>query len=86
MAEAERTPPPTQSPEPGPDAEIRDIQRDIERTRTQLGETVEVLSSKADVAERAKEAARAAQPTLIVAASAAGVALVALLWWRRRRR
>lgn len=73
-------------PEPGLDAGVEDIQADIERTRAELGQTVQALSAKADVAERAKEFARAAQPTLIVAASAAGVALVALLWWRRRRR
>ncbi|MBX9638746.1 MAG: DUF3618 domain-containing protein [Mycobacteriaceae bacterium] len=73
-------------PEPGPDAGVGDIQSDIERTRAELGQTVGALAAKANVAERAKETARATQPTLIMAASAAGVALVALLWWRRRRR
>lgn len=73
-------------PEPGPDAAVGDLEADIERTRAELGQTVQALAAKANVAERAKETARAAQPTLIMAATAAGVALVALLWWRRRRR
>ncbi|MBX9981807.1 MAG: DUF3618 domain-containing protein [Mycobacterium gordonae] len=86
MAGAEPTPPAAQPPEPGPEADVADIQRDIERTRSELGDTVEALSAKSNVAERAKESARAAKPTLILTASAAGVALLALLWWRRRRR
>lgn len=86
MAGAERTPSPAQPPEPGPEADVPDIQRDIERTRAELGHTVEALSAKANVPERAKETARAAQPKLILAGSAAGVVLVALLWWRRRQR
>jgi hypothetical protein len=44
-------------PEPGPDAGIDDIQADIEQTRNELGQTVEALSSKLDVKERAKEKA-----------------------------
>jgi hypothetical protein len=44
-------------PEPGPDAGIDDIQADIEQTRNELGETVEALSSKLNVKERAKEKA-----------------------------
>lgn len=85
MAEADRTPSAAQPAEPGPDADMDDIERDIERTRSQLSGTVEALAAKANVPERAKETARAAQPTLILAASAVGVALVALLWWRRQR-
>lgn len=42
------------SPEPGPDAGIDDIQADIERTRRELGETIEALSVKADIG-RAKQ-------------------------------
>jgi hypothetical protein len=44
-------------PEPGPDAGIDDIQADIEQTRNELGQTVEALSDKFDVKERAKEKA-----------------------------
>lgn len=44
-------------PEPGPDAGIDDIQADIEQTRSELGETVQALSHKLDVKERAKEKA-----------------------------
>jgi ElaB/YqjD/DUF883 family membrane-anchored ribosome-binding protein len=46
-----------QHPEPGPDADINEIQADIERTRDQLGETVGALSSKLDVKQRAKQKA-----------------------------
>jgi hypothetical protein len=45
------------SPEPGPDAGIDDIQADIERTREELGETIEALSAKADVNGRVKKKA-----------------------------
>jgi len=44
-------------PEPGPDAGIDDIAADIEKTRNELGQTVEALSEKLDVKERAKEKA-----------------------------
>ena len=42
-------------PEPGPDADIDELQNDIEQTRKELGETVEALTAKLDVKERAKE-------------------------------
>ncbi len=48
------SPPP---PEPGPAAGIDDIQADIERTRQELGETVEALSAKADIKARAQDKA-----------------------------
>src|SRR3954454_7085789 len=48
---------PASLPEPGPDAGIDDIQADIERTRTELGETVGALSAKLDVKERTKQKA-----------------------------
>src|SRR6185503_17173579 len=48
-------PPPP--PEPGPDAGIDEIQADIERTRQELGETVEALSDKADSKGRAQATA-----------------------------
>lgn len=51
------SPPPRPEPEPGPDAGIDDIQADIEKTRKELGETVEALSAKADVKARAKQKA-----------------------------
>lgn len=44
-------------PEPGPEAGIEDLQADIERTRTQLGQTVEALSDKLDVKLQAKQKA-----------------------------
>jgi ElaB/YqjD/DUF883 family membrane-anchored ribosome-binding protein len=44
-------------PEPGPDADKHAIEADIERTRNELGETVQALSEKLDVKERAKEKA-----------------------------
>ena len=42
-------------PEPGPEADINDIQTDIEQTRKELGETVEALTAKMDVKTRTKE-------------------------------
>ena len=44
-------------PEPGPEADIDDIQTDIEQTRKDLGETVEALSAKMDVKQRTKDKA-----------------------------
>ncbi len=44
-------------PEPGPDATISDIEADAEQTRNELGRTVEALSDKLDVKQRAKEKA-----------------------------
>lgn len=52
MTEADRS-----VPEPGPEAGIQDLQADIERTRTQLGQTVEALSGKLDVKAQAKHKA-----------------------------
>jgi phage tail protein X len=73
--------------EPGPDASIGDIQSDIERTRGQLGDTVDALSTKLDdklhVVQRSVAAAK---PSLAVAASVAGASLVGIVWWRRRSR
>jgi ElaB/YqjD/DUF883 family membrane-anchored ribosome-binding protein len=43
--------------EPAADASVEDIQRDIEKTRHELGQTVEALAAKADVKGRAKEKA-----------------------------
>jgi Protein of unknown function (DUF3618) len=44
-------------PEPGPDADIDEIQTDIAETRKELGETVEALSAKMDVKQRTKDKA-----------------------------
>jgi hypothetical protein len=49
------TQPESARPEPGPDADIDDIQTDIEQTRKELGETVEALSAKMDVKQRTKD-------------------------------
>jgi hypothetical protein len=40
--------------EPGPDAGVDDIEADIERTRAELGQTVEALSAKMDVKGQAQ--------------------------------
>jgi Protein of unknown function (DUF3618) len=77
------------------------LRRDIERTRAELGATVEALSQKADVkaqarakAEQAKTQARqkaelarsqAQQKPAVPLAAGIGVAIVAL-WLIRRRR
>lgn len=42
-------------PEPGPDADIADLQSDIDQTRKELGETVEALTAKMDVKARTKD-------------------------------
>ncbi|GAB3526517.1 DUF3618 domain-containing protein [Arthrobacter monumenti] len=47
------------SPEPGKDANISDIQADIDTTRTELGQTVEQLSERLDVKAQAKRKADA---------------------------
>lgn len=43
--------------EPGADASVEEIQADIDKTRQELGQTVEALVAKADVKGRAKEKA-----------------------------
>ena len=40
--------------EPGPDADIDELQADIEQTRAELGQTVSALSDKLDVKGRAE--------------------------------
>ena len=44
-------------PEPGPEADIDEIQSDIAETRKELGQTVEALSAKMDVKQRTKDKA-----------------------------
>lgn len=53
MAEPDRTP--SAAAEPGPDADIDGIERDIERTRSQLSGTVEALATKANVPDGLKK-------------------------------
>ena len=71
-----------------------EIERDIARTREQLGDTAEALAAKADVKAHAQEKvaevkqqarARATSPAAI-AAGAAVVLVVAVIIARRRRR
>ena len=50
MTEPERL-----QPEPGTDADLDEIQTDIDQTRQQLGETVEALSAKLDVKAQARQ-------------------------------
>ena len=82
--------------------ETEQLRREIERTRAELGATVEALSHKADVkaqarakAELAKAQARektelakaqAREKPAVPLAAGIGVALLALLLIRRRRR
>ena len=69
------------------DASVEQIQADIARTRSELGETVNALSAKADVSGRAKEKVAGVKENVPVGAVAAGVAVAVLAFvlWRRRR-
>jgi MYXO-CTERM domain-containing protein len=67
------------------------LRREIERTRTELGQTVEALSHKADVKAHARQKAelvrtRAQDKPVVPLAVGIGVAVVGLLLLRRRRR
>ncbi|MBU8808022.1 DUF3618 domain-containing protein [Mycolicibacterium goodii] len=44
-------------PEPGPDAGVAEIQADIDKTRDELGQTVEALAAKTDVKARVHDKA-----------------------------
>lgn len=63
-----------------------DLERDIERTREHLGETVDALGAKLDVKSRAQDAVRQADNRKIGAGVvlAAAVVVGAVLLWRRR--
>ena len=68
-----------------------ELRREIERTRRELGDTVEALSHKADVKEQARqkkdelEERLKANPKPLVAGIAGGLALLLLLRIRRSR-
>lgn len=88
-------------PEPGPDAGVADLEADIETTRKELGETVQALSNKLDVKQRAREKVVEIKEQAVhrvengshdervhravIAAAVAAVAVVGLILWRRRR-
>jgi ElaB/YqjD/DUF883 family membrane-anchored ribosome-binding protein len=66
------------------------LRREIERTRAELGATVEALSHKADVKAQARAKAeqaksQAQEKPAVALAAGIGVAMVAL-WLIRRRR
>jgi ElaB/YqjD/DUF883 family membrane-anchored ribosome-binding protein len=67
------------------------LRREIERTRAELGSTVEALSHKTDVKARARAKAEQAKSQVqenpaVPLAAGIGVAIVALWLIRRRRR
>jgi type VI protein secretion system component VasF len=66
------------------------LRREIERTRTELGETVEALSHKADVKAHARAKAEQvktlAQDNPAVPFAAGLVVAIVVLWLIRRRR
>ena len=68
-----------------------EIRREIERTRRELGETVEALSHKANVKEQARLKKEEVQervssnPVPLVAVIGGGIALLLLLRLLRRR-
>lgn len=66
MATADRLP-----PEPGPDAGIDELQSDIDKTRSELGETVAALSDKLDVKGRAQDKAAETRAAVVDRAHAA---------------
>jgi Protein of unknown function (DUF3618) len=65
------TTPQSLPPEPTKEADLDDIQADIERTREQLGETVEALTDKFDVKGRAKHKAQDAKQAVVDGAQTA---------------
>lgn len=62
----------------------QELQRDVERTRRELGETVEALAHKADVPGRVKAQVQR-KPLPSAALAAALIALVLLVWKVSRR-
>ncbi len=68
-------------PAGGPDASLEDIQADIEQTRQELGATVEAISGKLNVVDKARSAA----PRPATVAILGGVTVIGIFWWRLRR-
>ncbi|MGV0810952.1 DUF3618 domain-containing protein [Mycolicibacterium boenickei] len=66
MATGDRLP-----PEPGPEAGIDELQSDIDKTRSELGETVAALSDKLDVKGRAQDKAAETKAAVVDRAHAA---------------
>ncbi|NDL58010.1 DUF3618 domain-containing protein [Phytoactinopolyspora mesophila] len=65
------------APEPSSDASIDELERDIERTREELGQTVEELAGRA--------AATVKPVGYAVVGLAAATVIVCVIAWRRRR-
>lgn len=74
---------------------VHALEREVERNRDQLADTVDALQAKLDVKSHAKDRVEEVKdrvttdegkPRPVVLAGAAGVvvAVAALVWWRRR--
>jgi hypothetical protein len=82
---------PQRTPRHASAASVDEIERDVERTRAQLGETAGALAHKLDAKSRAKERLDHARRlvsgdrTVIVAMTAAGAAalVIGVVLWRR---
>jgi hypothetical protein len=90
--EPETTEQPGTTSEPASQQSPQEIERDIERTRSQLGETAGALAHKLDPKAQAKERMARAQgsaerlyrerPAVLIGVAVAAVALVAVVWRR----
>lgn len=61
---ADQTTPSDAHGEPGPEASSEEIQADIDKTRRELGQTLEALAAKADVKGQAQQKASEAKDRL----------------------
>lgn len=73
------------TPPHGTDADAAELQADVERTRAQLGSTVEALTEKLDVTALARKKVEDVPRPVVVGAGALALGLVVLLIWRARR-